>query len=109
MSIVPRPPARKPRPASPKSDPYYYGWRYVQVVAPDGTVTFNQVPLTLHDVLFPKEDDFVVQTEGHVVDVIYLRTVFKARLQDDSKAAVVTDCLVDWNIPGVEPLGPDIA
>src|SRR5262249_35101461 len=47
------------------SDPYRYGWRYVRVKHPDGTETFDQVPLTLEDVLFPEEGDFTVQTDWH--------------------------------------------
>jgi Uma2 family endonuclease len=78
-------------------------------VAPDGSETFDQVPLTLRDVLFPKTGDFIVQTDGHDNDVSYLKYVFKARLAGDKTAAVLSDCRVDWNLPGVEPLGPDIA
>lgn len=38
------------------ADPYHYGWRYVRHEAPDGMVTFDQVPLTLEDVLYPVRD-----------------------------------------------------
>jgi Uma2 family endonuclease len=72
-------------------------------------VTSKQVPLTIKDVLFPQVGDFIVQTEAHVADVFYLRSVFKARLAGVRRAAVVADCRVDWNLPGVEPLGPDVA
>jgi hypothetical protein len=33
------------------TDPYRYGWRDVRVVAPDGTETFDQVPLALVGIL----------------------------------------------------------
>ncbi len=36
----------------PEPDPYRYGWRYMRVEGPDGSVSFDQVPLTLEDVLF---------------------------------------------------------
>jgi len=72
-------------------------------------MTFDQVPLTLKDVLFPKTGDFIVQSDGHDNDVSYLKYVFKARLAGDRTAAVLSDCRVDWNLPGVEPLGPDVA
>ena len=38
----------------------------------------------------------------------YLKDVFKARLAGQA-TAVVSKCRVDWNMPGVRPLGPDIA
>jgi Uma2 family endonuclease len=93
----------------PELDPYRYGWRDVPVTAPDGTVSFHRIPLTLRDALFPKVADFLVQSKGHDSDVGYLEDVFEAQLAGDVQAAVVSDCRVDWNLPGVEPLGPDVA
>ncbi len=92
-----------------RSDRFRYGWRYVRVVAPDGSEKSEQVPLTLKDVLFPKTGDFIVQTSAHDDDVGYLKDVCKARLAGDKTAAVLSDCRVDWNLKGVEPLGPDVA
>ncbi len=103
-TVSPSRPTKRPKP-----DPYRYGWRDVCVVAPDGTETFQRVPLTLRDVLFPKTGDFILQTDAHDSDRVYLKYVFKARLARDRTAAVISDCLVDWNLPDVEPLGPDIA
>ena len=94
-------------PAEP--DKYRYGWRYVRIIRPDGTEGFDQVPLTLEDVLHPKVGDFIVQSDPHASDIVYLRDVSKARLRDDPKAVVLSDCRIDFNIPGVEPLGPDVA
>ncbi len=79
------------------------------MTAPDGSVTYNAIPLTLEDVLFPETGDFIVQTDHHDNDSSYLKYVFKVRLTGDPHVAVVSDCRVDWNIPGVRPLGPDIA
>src|SRR5262245_51460183 len=109
MSTVSRTPAPGPRPARPRPNPYRYGYRYVRIKTPDGTYDYKQVPLTPRDVLFPRMGDFIVQSNRHISDVIYSRTVFKARLAGDSTALVLADCLIDWNIPGVKPLGPDIA
>jgi colicin import membrane protein len=97
------------KPPKPESDPYRYGWRYVRGVAPDGTETFDQVPLTSEDVLFPEEEDFIVQTKAHQGDVRYLGDVFEAQLAGDAAAVVLCDCRVDWNLSGVRPLGPDVA
>jgi colicin import membrane protein len=91
------------------SDPYRYGWRYVRVKHPDGTETFDQVPLTLEDVLFPEVGDFIVHSDWHLFDITYLLAVFRIRLERNPTAAVTGDCRVDWNLPGVRPLGPDVA
>ncbi len=91
------------------TDRFRYGWRYVRVVAADGSVTFETVPLTLKDVLFPKTGDFIVQTSAHDDDVGYLKDVCKAQVAGDQTAAVLSDCRVDWNLPEVQPLGPDLA
>jgi Uma2 family endonuclease len=63
----------------------------------------------LKDVLFPEEGDFLVQSDPQDSDRMYLKAVFKAQLRDDRKAVVLSDCRVDWSLPGVRPLGPDIA
>ena len=99
----------KSRPARAKADPFRYGWRYVRVKGPDGTVTEEQVPLTEEDVLFPKFGDFIVQNNPHDDDVSYLKAVSKSRLARDRTSAVLSDCRVDFNLPGVRPLGPDVA
>jgi colicin import membrane protein len=35
--------------------------------------------------------------------------VSRAQRKRDRTAAVLSDCRVDWNLPGVRPLGPDLA
>jgi colicin import membrane protein len=107
LSTVSKPSDPKSRPGPPDPDPYRYGWRYVRQTRSD-TEAFDQVPLTLEDV-HPEVGDFIVQTDPHDSDRAYLKAVFKARLNDDRSAAVLSDCRVDWNIPGVRPLGPDVA
>ena len=107
MSTVSRP--KPPKSPPPEPDPFRYGWRYVRVEGPDGTISFDQIPLTLEDVLHPEVGDFIVQTDGHDSDLNYLKDVFKAQLADDPQKAVISDCRVDWNLPGVKPLGPDVA
>jgi colicin import membrane protein len=92
-----------------ESDPFRFGWRYVAVRGPDGTQAFDQIPLTLEDVLFPETGDFIAKTDLHDTDTSYLKYVFNARLPSDQQAVAVSDCRVDWNLPGVRPLGPDVA
>ena len=71
MSTVSR--SRRPEPPSGEPDSFRYGWRYVRVERPDGRVDFDQVPLTLEDVLFPEVGDFIVQSTPHNRDVVYLK------------------------------------
>ena len=100
---------RPRRSPSDEPDPFRYGWRYVRITRPDGTEAFDQVPLTLEDVLHPEEGDFIVQTDAHDDERAYLKSVFKAQLKEDRSATVLSDCRVDWCVPGVRPLGPDLA
>jgi Uma2 family endonuclease len=109
MSTVSKTPAPESRPGPPEQDEYRYGWRYLRITHPDGTEAREQVPLTLEDVLHPEVGDFIVQTDAHGNDRDYLKAVFKARLRAIRTAAVLSDCRVDWNLPGIRPLGPDVA
>jgi Uma2 family endonuclease len=90
-------------------DPFRLGWRFVKVRRPDGTTELEQVPLTLEDVLHPEEGDFHVLTDGHIRDCLYLRNVIQARLELRPGAVVLSDCRVAWDVPGLRPLGPDVA
>ena len=91
------------------ANPFRYGWRYVPVQKPDGSEDFEQVPLTLEDVLHPEEGDHIMNSDPHADDMTYLRTVFKSLLARDPHAVVLSDCGIDWNLPGFKPLSPDIA
>ena len=108
LSTVSKSPASKSRNARRAQNLYRYGYRYVRVIRPDGTEDLDQVPLTEEDVLHPKAGDFIVQTAAQDEDRIYLKQVFGIQLEDKPEA-VLSDQGVDWNIPGVRPLAPDIA
>ena len=109
MSTIQERPAPTPPADLVEADPFRYGWRYVKRIEPDGSEEFEQVPLTLEDVLHPEEEDFHVHTDGHEVDCIYLRLVAQAQLAGDPSAVVLRDCRVAWDVPGLRPHGPDIA
>src|SRR5262245_18981532 len=109
MSTVSGRPSRGSQPPTAPLDPFRYGWRYVHIVRPDGTEDLDQVPLTLEDVLHPEVGDIIVESDPHTSDRGYLYSVFKARLGNDRTKLVLSDCQVDFNIPGVKPLCPDIA
>jgi colicin import membrane protein len=97
------------RPLPVPDDPFRYGWRHVRHEHPDGTETWDRVPLTLEDVLHPQEEDFVAQNVPHQSRQRYLQNVISARLADDPAAIVVADLLIAWDVPGLKGHAPDIA
>ncbi len=106
MSTVSTSQPTPPQPPLPdESDPFRYGWRYVSIKHPDGTEGLEQVPLTLEDALHPEPGDYIVHSDPHDTDLNYLKDVFKSLLAHDSHAFVLSDCGVDWNLPGVKPSG----
>ena len=109
MSTVFERPNPGSQPPGDQPDPFRYGWRYVRIVRSDGTEDLDQVPLTLEDVLHPEFGDIIVESDPHDSDRAYLKAVSKVRVKDDPTAVVLSDCQVDFNIPGVKPLCPDIA
>jgi Uma2 family endonuclease len=90
-------------------DPYHYGWRYIRREAADGAVTFDQVPLTLENVLYPEVGDFIVHTKAHEDICHYLADILKMQVRHDPSAVVLHDVRVAWGIPEMRPNGPDIA
>ncbi len=102
----------KVQPPSPKpgteDDPYRYGWRYVPRTAPSGQVIYDQVPLAWEDLLYPEEDDFVVQKPPHVRDMLYFKNFLDIKYHQKPDVVVLADCRIDWGVPGVRPMGPDI-
>ena len=103
--------ATAPKPPTPpeQEDPWRYGWRYVRREGPDGQVEYEQVPLGPRDILFPQEEDFIVHTDGHNEDCRYLKTALKAWAAGRDGVLVLCDHRVDWQVEGIEPLGPDVA
>jgi Uma2 family endonuclease len=92
-----------------EEDPFRYGWRYLRHDRPDGAVEFEQVPLTLEDVLYPQEEDFIVHTSEHDLAIDYLKGVIRAQVKDNPSAVVLSDNRIAWDRGGVKPMGPDIA
>jgi hypothetical protein len=91
------------------TDPYRYGWRYVKKTLPDGKVEFDQIPLTLEDVLHPEENDFILKSIQHGLDCTYLADAFRSRRLLPPLARVTHDLRIDWGVPGLRAHGPDIA
>lgn len=92
-----------------KRDRFPYGWRLRPVVRPNGAEDFERIPLTLEDVLHPQEEDFIVESPSHWTDVFYLHGVFLSRITGRKGWVVVSDCRVDWGVPGIKAHGPDVA
>ncbi len=88
-------------------DPFFYGFRYVTRTLKDGTETIEQVPLTEEDILHPEEGDHISQKPPHAEDTIYLHDALSIHYQSRADVAVLFDCGVDWDIPGLKPLTPD--
>ncbi len=90
------------------TDPWRYGWRYVRHTQPDGTVVIEEIPLPLEGLLYPEEDDYVVQEPWHTQDFTYCYSALAAWHAAQPDVVVLGDCRVDWGVPGLRPLGPDI-
>ncbi|MDW8212979.1 MAG: Uma2 family endonuclease, partial [Roseiflexaceae bacterium] len=96
------------RPTAPAEDPFRYGWRYVRRPTPDDPHHLEQVPLTLEDVLHPEVGDFIVHSDRHETDRMYLTAVLRARLEPSGIAIVLSDVRIAWDIPDLRPHGPDV-
>jgi colicin import membrane protein len=92
----------------PPDDPFYYGWRDVRRIRPDGTDYLEQIPLSRWDTLHPEEGDHIV--ESHLNDLIrdYLADVFRARLASVPDALVLSNTGVYWDHPDLEHHAPDV-
>ena len=90
------------------ADPFRYGWRLVPRPTPDNPYHLEQVPLTLDDVLHPEAGDFIVHSDRHETDRMYLTAVLRARLEPSRRAIVLSDVRIAWDIPDLRAHGPDV-
>jgi Uma2 family endonuclease len=97
----------------PRSDPFRYGWRYVlRGTDQNGQEVWDQIPLTLDDLLHPEVGDFIVTGTAHVRDCKYLANVLGAvcKRHPRWKALVLSDTRVAWGERiGLRGHGPDLA
>jgi Uma2 family endonuclease len=101
-----------PKPSGPEAaeaDRYRYGWRYESRTRPDGTEEYVQVPLTVEDLLHPKEGDCIPENTAHQQERAYLYDVLQARVLDRPTMRVFSDCLIDWGVPDLGNHSPDIS
>jgi Uma2 family endonuclease len=90
-------------------DPFRYGWRDVHRRRPDGTLEWEQIPLTLEDVLHPQEGDVILESTQHDRNVRYLADALSERLAATPGALVLRDCGVYWDVVELRHHSPDIA
>ncbi len=104
------PPTPGPPPPEPgeEKDPFRFGWRYVRRTLPDGSETYDQVPLSWDDLLYPEEEDFVVQKRPHKRDADYCEYALRIFHDGVPGAVVLGDHLIDFGVAGLRPLGPDV-
>src|SRR5262249_42071 len=88
---------------------FEYGWRWVRRQGRNGRTEWVRIPLTLEDVLHPQEGDVLLPSDPHADDCTYSRDVLKDRYAGDDSVAVLTDCPIYWDIPGLEQHRPDVA
>jgi Uma2 family endonuclease len=96
-------------PAEAEEERFRYGWRYVTRVGADGRTVVDEVPLTLEDVLHPREGDVIPENTLHEPECTYLENVAEARLAGRKGWLVLSDCLIDWGVKRVQPMSPDLA
>jgi Uma2 family endonuclease len=68
----------------------------------------DRVPLTLEDVLHPKEDDVIPERPLQEQARGDLARIFRSRLPQDTWL-VLSDCIVDWGVPGIGNHSPDVS
>jgi Uma2 family endonuclease len=107
----PRKSSTRTRRNPPRSDQasFAYGWRDVPRPGRNGRTQWDRIPLTLEDVLHPQEEDVILASDPHADDCTYLRNVAKDRHADDDTVAILTDCDIYWDIPGLRHHRPDLA
>ncbi|MGB9755015.1 Uma2 family endonuclease [Roseiflexus castenholzii] len=99
---------RQSTPTIPARDPFRYGWRLAPRPTPDDPDHLEQVPLTLEDVLHPEVGDFIVHSDRHETDRMYLTAVLRARLEPSGAAIVLSDVRIAWDIPELRAHGLDV-
>src|ERR1700730_18657011 len=107
MTQIATPKPSPPEPADSSWSPY--GWRFELRRLPDGTEESFQVPLTVEDLLHPKEGDCIPENTQHSWERDYLYDVFGARVINQPTVRVFSDCIINWGVPGLGNHSPDIS
>jgi Uma2 family endonuclease len=95
--------------SAPPPDPFRFGWREVQQIGPDGSKQWVRVPLTPEDLLHPKKGDQIVEGTQQERDRRYLASALEWHLSGNPQVLVLSDCNVEWGVPGLRNHSPDIS
>ena len=95
--------------SAPPPDPFRFGWRDVQQIGADGSKRWVQVPLTAEEALHPQEGDHISENRQQEKDRRYLAEVLEWRLTGSPLALVLSDCLINWGVPGLGNHSPDVS
>jgi colicin import membrane protein len=105
---VTQPASRKTPPAKPRQrDPFRYGVRYVRRTLANGRTARVATPMPREALLHPLDEDYPLEASAHDDDCTYLKDVLGVRVP--RTGLVLSDCRVDWEVPGIKPHGPDIS
>lgn len=88
-------------------DEFFYGYRYVCSVQ-HGKDVWDQVPLTLDDVLYPQMDDKMMQSWEHSEFGTLLYEVIRHYAMHQPGMHVLWDVGMDWRVAGARNPVPDI-
>jgi len=102
------PPINRPPPLTEEERIQRYGYRDVRRTLPSGEVVVDRIALTLEDLLHPQEGDVAVASSLHHHEKHYLASVFRSQLADDTKALVLSNCGICWDIPTLQHHSPDV-
>lgn len=95
-------------PTTPDDDPWCYGWRYLQRPIPGDEDHMERVPLTLEDVLHPEEGDYIIHSDRHESDRLYLAQVLHTCLAASGGALVLSDVRITWDQSLLGSHNPDL-
>src|SRR5690242_3499679 len=103
--VTPKPSLSEPADA----EQYRYGWRFASRTLPDGTEELVEVPLTVEDLLHPKERDRIAENTLHNRERDYLYDVLDARAMNRPMIRIFSDCIINWGVPGLGNHAPNIS
>ena len=98
--------------STPENDPFFYGFRVVRDVQPDGSTRYRDVPLTQADFLDPQPGDHFTLSTIHIKLVCSLHTRFYHHYTDHPNKdmiGVFGKLKMCWGIPGEKEPMPDVA
>jgi Uma2 family endonuclease len=90
-------------------DRFRYGWRSVPKQRSDGSIEYEETPLTAEDFLDPQEGDQLIQGTDHYLYAQDLFDRLRLRYRQDPTTGVFSDLKMIWGIPGLQEPAPDVA